>query len=196
VRITRLQVKDFRRYRDLDIELAPGLTVLRGPNEAGKSTLQRVIEIALTRKVTSTSGDLDAVRPWGATDDSRPWIRLEFVSEDEDAVRHGSLEKSFLGAKGVTTLDIDGDTTTDPAEADARGTDRHPDRGVLPVHRIGPSSRDGRPRPRRIGAPGPAPGVDQRRRSRDVRGQEEARQGDAGAEQGRRQEPRAPEGRR
>ena len=120
MRITRLQVKDFRRYRDLDIELAPGLTVVRGPNEAGKSTLQRVVEIALTRKVTSTSGDLDAVRPWGSDDDSRPWIRLEFVSEDEDKVRHGSLEKSFRGAKGVTTLDIDGETTTDPAEADAR----------------------------------------------------------------------------
>ena len=120
MRITRLQVRDFRRYRDLDVELAPGLTVVRGPNEAGKSTLQRVIEIALTRKVTSTGGDLDAVRPWGADEDARPWIRLEFVSEDEDAVRKGSLEKSFRGAKGVTELDIDGETTTDPAEADAR----------------------------------------------------------------------------
>ncbi|HTC85122.1 MAG TPA: AAA family ATPase, partial [Candidatus Acidoferrum sp.] len=65
MRITRLQVRDFRRYRDLDIALAPGLTVVRGPNEAGKSTLQRIVEIALTRRVTSASGDLDALRPWG-----------------------------------------------------------------------------------------------------------------------------------
>ena len=59
-------VADFRRYRDLDIELAPGLTVVRGPNEAGKSTIQRAIELALTRRVTSAAGDLEALRPWDA----------------------------------------------------------------------------------------------------------------------------------
>ena len=47
MRITRLRVRDIRRYRDLDVTLAPGLTVVRGPNEAGKSTLQRILELAL-----------------------------------------------------------------------------------------------------------------------------------------------------
>ena len=32
MRITRLQITDMRRYRDLDVTLAPGLTVVRGPN--------------------------------------------------------------------------------------------------------------------------------------------------------------------
>ena len=45
MRIRRLQVKDFRRYRDLDVDFAPGLTVVRGPNEAGKTTIQRAIEL-------------------------------------------------------------------------------------------------------------------------------------------------------
>jgi DNA repair exonuclease SbcCD ATPase subunit len=120
VRITRLQVRDVRRYRELDITLAPGLTVVRGPNEAGKSTIQRIVEIALTRKVTSASADLDALRPWGSHIETRPWIRIEFVSEDDDGVREGSLEKSFLGAKGVVTLIVDGVTTTDPVDADLR----------------------------------------------------------------------------
>ncbi|MHB8460339.1 MAG: ATP-binding protein [Candidatus Limnocylindrales bacterium] len=120
MRITRLQARDIRRHRDLDIELAPGLTVVRGPNEAGKSTIQRTVEIALTRKVTSASGDIDGLRSWGAKDEARPWVRLEFVSEDEDGLRHGHLEKSFRGAKGTVSLDIEGETTTDPTEADLR----------------------------------------------------------------------------
>jgi uncharacterized protein YhaN len=123
VRITRLQVRDVRRYRDLDIELAPGLTVVRGPNEAGKTTIQRVLELALTRKVTSTNSDLDSLRPWDADLEARPWIRVEFVSEDEDAIRTGSLEKSFRGAKGSVRLEVDGEATTDPAEADLRLAD-------------------------------------------------------------------------
>ena len=41
MRITSLTIHDLRRYRDTTIELAPGLTVVRGPNEAGKTTVQR-----------------------------------------------------------------------------------------------------------------------------------------------------------
>ena len=55
MRIRRLQVRDLRRYRELDIDLAPGVTVVRGPNEAGKTTIQRAIELAITRRVTSAA---------------------------------------------------------------------------------------------------------------------------------------------
>jgi DNA repair exonuclease SbcCD ATPase subunit len=120
VRITRLQVRDVRRYRDLDITLAAGLTIVRGPNEAGKSTIQRALELALTRKVTSTHGDLEALRPWDAADDARPVVSLEFTQEDEDGFRTGSLEKAFRGAKGSVTLQVDGEVVTDPALADER----------------------------------------------------------------------------
>ena len=120
MRITRLQVRDLRRYRDLDIALAPGLTVVRGPNEAGKSTIQRALELALTRKVTSVQADLEALRPWDASDDARPVISLEFSHEDEDGVRTGSLEKSFRGARGTVRLQLDGEVVTDPARADER----------------------------------------------------------------------------
>ena len=54
----QIQLRDFRRYRDLDLDLGAGLTIVRGPNEAGKSTIQRAIELALTRRVTSAAGDL------------------------------------------------------------------------------------------------------------------------------------------
>jgi DNA repair exonuclease SbcCD ATPase subunit len=118
VRITRLRLRDLKVHRDLDLELAPGLTVVRGPNEAGKTTLQRALEIALFRKVTASGADIDALRSWASADDGRPWIGLDFVQEDLDGTRSGTLEKDFRGQKGTVRLVLDGETTTDPARAD------------------------------------------------------------------------------
>ena len=119
MRITRLTLRDFRRYRELEIPLSPGLTIVHGPNEAGKTTIQRAIELALTRKVTSGGADMDTLRSWDAADDARPVIRLEFeVDDDEQGARTGTLEKAFRGAKGTVKLDVDGTTITDPTLAD------------------------------------------------------------------------------
>ncbi|MDQ3127785.1 MAG: AAA family ATPase [Chloroflexota bacterium] len=119
MRITRLTLRDFRRYRELEIPLSPGLTIVHGPNEAGKTTIQRAIELALTRKVTSGGADMDALRSWDAADESRPVISLEFEIEDDDkGARTGTLEKEFRGAKGTVKLDVDGTTITDPTLAD------------------------------------------------------------------------------
>jgi DNA repair exonuclease SbcCD ATPase subunit len=119
VRIRRLQVRDLRRYRELDIDLAPGVTVVRGPNEAGKSTIQRAIELALTRRVTSNAADLESLRPWDAAADTRPWIAMEFEQDEEDGrMATGTLEKWFGGQKGTVDLVYDGQRVTDPALAD------------------------------------------------------------------------------
>jgi DNA repair exonuclease SbcCD ATPase subunit len=120
VRIRRLQVRDVRRYRELDVDLAPGVTVVRGPNEAGKSTIQRAIELAITRRVTSGAADLEALRPWGAGGDTRPWISLDFEQEEgeEGRLAQGTLSKTFAGQKGVVELVYDGQTVTDPTLAD------------------------------------------------------------------------------
>ncbi len=118
MRITRLRIENLRRHRDLDIELARGLTVVRGPNESGKTTLQRSIELALTRRVTSASTEMDSLRPWGAGDDVRPSVRLDFEQDEEDGTHPGSVEKDFRGAKGTVRLEYDGQVVTDPAQAD------------------------------------------------------------------------------
>lgn len=119
MRITRLALRDFRRYRELEIPLSPGLTIVHGPNEAGKTTVQRAIELALTRKVTSGGADIDALRSWDAGDDDRPVISLEFEIDDEEkGPRTGTLEKAFRGQKGTVRLEVDGQTITDPTLAD------------------------------------------------------------------------------
>ncbi|HKG57448.1 MAG TPA: AAA family ATPase [Candidatus Limnocylindrales bacterium] len=118
MRISRLQITDLRRYRDLDITLSPGFTVVRGPNEAGKTTIQRAIELVLTRKCTSGSADLDSLRPWDAPDESRPIIAIDFEEEDVEGIHEGHLEKAFRGPKGYVRLAFNGSETTDPALAD------------------------------------------------------------------------------
>jgi DNA repair exonuclease SbcCD ATPase subunit len=119
VRISSLAVRDLRRHRDTTIELAPGLTVIRGPNEAGKSTLQRAIELGLVRKVTSAAQDLDGLVPWDGGANVRPAISLAFTYEDEDGdIHEGRVAKQFEGAKGTVRLELDGEVITDPARSD------------------------------------------------------------------------------
>ena len=118
MRLTRLRIHDLRRHRDLDLALAPGLTVIRGANESGKSTVQRALELALFRKVTGAGQELEALRSWGAPDEARPSIDVEFVTDEPEGSRRGTLRKSFRGPKGTVELVIDGESTIDPNRAD------------------------------------------------------------------------------
>ncbi len=123
MRILSLRVCDLRQHRDLDVAFARGLTVVRGPNESGKSTIQRAIELVLFRKATSGGAEIEGLRPWGTPEDVRPEITLAFEDEQEDEdgkirERTGTLTKSFRGARGTVRLEIDGEVVTDPALAD------------------------------------------------------------------------------
>ncbi|HEX7492009.1 MAG TPA: AAA family ATPase [Candidatus Limnocylindrales bacterium] len=123
MRITRLRLQDFGRHRDLDIELAPGFTIIRGPNEAGKSTIQRGLELALFRKATAATAELEALRSWGAAEERRSITTLEFVVDDDAGpngagTAKGVLEKEFRGQRGRVSLDLNGEVFTDPAKVD------------------------------------------------------------------------------
>ncbi|MET1232242.1 MAG: ATP-binding protein, partial [Candidatus Limnocylindrales bacterium] len=97
MRLKRLRLTDIQRHEDLDLEFAPGLTIIRGPNEAGKTTIERAIEYGLFRKVTAAGQDVEGLRRWGAAAEAAPTVRIDFV-DDEGAP--GSLDKVFAGAKG------------------------------------------------------------------------------------------------
>jgi hypothetical protein len=112
MRITRLALTEIRRHRHLELRPAPGLTVIRGPNESGKSTIQLALELVLFRRATTTAAEFTAVRSWDATGD--PEIELEF---DLDG-KPGRLIKRFAGSRGSVRLEVDGAVDTDPGRVD------------------------------------------------------------------------------
>ena len=107
--ITRLRLHDVRRHSDLDVELRPGLNVVRGPNEAGKSTIQRAIEMGLFRRPTFASAELDELKPW-RNPDADPQIEIDF----QDDGQAGSIKKVFAGHRGTVEMEWAGETLTDP----------------------------------------------------------------------------------
>jgi len=62
VRVTRLQLRDFRNYEAGEIEPAPGLTVVAGPNGAGKTNLLEALYFACTAHSPRTSNERELVR--------------------------------------------------------------------------------------------------------------------------------------
>jgi DNA replication and repair protein RecF len=62
LRVTRLEVHDFRNYADGELELGPGLTVVAGPNGAGKSNLIEGIYFGCTGRSPRTSNERELVR--------------------------------------------------------------------------------------------------------------------------------------
>ena len=116
MRLTRIALRDFKRHASLDIEPAEGLTVIRGPNEAGKSTIQQAIGFALFRKADGSAKDMLGAQRWGAS--SQPRVQLDFVVDGSA----GRIVKTFAPGKGETALEIDGQTITDPTAVAERIT--------------------------------------------------------------------------
>lgn len=81
IRLERVQILGFGRLRGLEVSFAPGLNLIWGPNEAGKSTLQRFLRAMLfgMKKpgVNRYSPDLERFRPWeGEGYGGTLWLRV------------------------------------------------------------------------------------------------------------------------
>jgi DNA repair exonuclease SbcCD ATPase subunit len=80
MRLKRLHAEHFRRFADVDIEFAPGLNLIRGPNESGKSTIVRALLAAMFEKPGATTAKGRAHRRWGSS--REPFVMLEFTDDD------------------------------------------------------------------------------------------------------------------
>lgn len=111
MKLQRLRLEQLRQFRKpfvLD-NLQPGLNLIHGPNESGKSTLVRAIRAAFFERYRSTA--VDDLRPWGDSA-AAPTIELDFEHDN----RHWHLTKSFLQRKRCD-LTIDTETySEDDAE--------------------------------------------------------------------------------
>lgn len=57
MRLVRLEVENFRGVRSATLDFAPGVNVLHGPNELGKSTLAEAVRAALLTKPSTIQAD-------------------------------------------------------------------------------------------------------------------------------------------
>ncbi len=62
MKITQLRLRRFKRFGDWQTGFAPGLTVIRGPNEAGKTTVMEAIFEGL---FGASSAETPRLRSWG-----------------------------------------------------------------------------------------------------------------------------------
>ncbi|MCS3780640.1 AAA family ATPase [Tsukamurella ocularis] len=78
MRLHRLAVKDFRGVTEREIAFADtGVTLLHGPNEAGKSSMVEALQLLLEVKATSKSQRVEAVCP--AHRDAGPFVEAELT---------------------------------------------------------------------------------------------------------------------
>ena len=106
--IYRLHLRRFGRFEDLEVAFRPGLNVVKGPNEAGKSTLQQALLMALLAQPEQSELN-KRWRSWG----SDQWYRLvvDFRAGRRELLR---LTKDF-GSLGQHLASTDGKTTTSPS---------------------------------------------------------------------------------
>ena len=79
MKLHRLRVIDFAAIREADIEFGPGLNVLYGPNDLGKSTLADAIRLALL--LPHTSSHIEEYVPWTGGRD--PVVEMTFETEPQ-----------------------------------------------------------------------------------------------------------------
>ncbi len=116
MRLRELRLRNFRRFADHALAFAPGLTIVVGSNETGKSTVVAALGAALFADVTSKARSVAALERWG----SRGAMSLT-LSFDHAGDLY-TLVKDF-GARRVTlTNDTTGETLGDRAEIDRRVT--------------------------------------------------------------------------
>lgn len=95
MRLHRLRAVSFAAIRDVDIEFGPGLNVLYGPNDLGKSTLVAAIRLALLLPHLSTH--CEQYVGWTGGDD--PIVEMTFETEGQRIWR---VRKQF--GKGGSSL--------------------------------------------------------------------------------------------
>lgn len=96
MRLHRLRVQNFAAIPEMEIAFGPGLNVLYGPNDLGKSTLAEAIRLALLLPYTSSS--YEPYISWSGADD--PFVDLTFETE---AQRIWRVQKRF-GKRGSALL--------------------------------------------------------------------------------------------
>jgi DNA repair exonuclease SbcCD ATPase subunit len=116
MRLLALKVADFGAVEHAEIELGPGLNVLHGPNDLGKSTLAAALRAVLLLPHGSSAAGRYA--PWHSG--KTPTVTLSFAVQD----RIWRVTKSWArGSGGSSMLEYSNDGRTFSPEERGRGVD-------------------------------------------------------------------------
>ncbi len=96
--IKKIHIKRFGCFQDFATELQPGLNIIRGPNESGKSTLHQALLMALMAQPTQNQ-KTTLWRNW----DSDCWYELQLELADLNGVIY-RISKDFESASQVVYL--------------------------------------------------------------------------------------------
>ncbi|MEB3167339.1 MAG: AAA family ATPase [Synechococcaceae cyanobacterium] len=102
MRLLRCQLQNVRIHGDLTLDFAPGLTLIGGANESGKSTLVEALHRALFLKASATGAPVEALR--SSRHLGVPQVQLGFQARGDSWI----LRKRFSGASGQVSLAAEG----------------------------------------------------------------------------------------
>ena len=102
MRLIRSEFASVRRHQNLALDFAPGLTVIGGANESGKSSLVEALHRTLFVRAASSGTAVQDLR--SQLHAGHPQIKVEFETSDQ----HWTLLKRFSGPSGTTQLETKG----------------------------------------------------------------------------------------
>ena len=102
--IKKIKISNFRNFENIEKEFSNGLNVLKGPNEAGKSSLLNALKLSVFGDATSSSAEIQTQRRWN----SHELFLIEVHFQDEKGVYIASRDyenkKNALILPDGTTL--------------------------------------------------------------------------------------------
>lgn len=109
--ISRLRLRDYGRFEDFAAEFAPGINLIKGPNEAGKSTLASAVTTALFADPAKDLMEVAAAVKWG--DSKAPSLEAildvdgaKFKLTKDFGKGTSVIEPQNIGMPGGETYDI------------------------------------------------------------------------------------------
>jgi DNA repair exonuclease SbcCD ATPase subunit len=92
--LEEIEVQNWRGIRHQQLRLEPGLNIIHGPNESGKSSLRQAIRAAFLQNPTSKTRETLAAKSWGGG--TAPFVRVDFQLGGDS----WRVEKRFFSNKG------------------------------------------------------------------------------------------------
>ncbi len=99
--LQHLTLANFRNYRQLDLELPPGLVLIYGGNAQGKTNLLEAIYVLATSRSPHTQTDRQLIH-WAAEEDVMPYARTAGTVQQASGAHHVEIVLVKLPTQGGT----------------------------------------------------------------------------------------------